>query len=411
MVAKNLGGFRMSKSNHFNFTKAVLTALPLPEKGKTGYYYDEKSRGLGLYVTASGTRTFFVYRKIEGKPERIKLGRFPDMSIEQARKQAGITNSNIDMGENPQEEKRKKRQEITFGEFFEIYMQDYAKDNKKTWNQDKHYYDSTLTHLKDRKITSISKNDIKQIQKDCGEKRGKHLANRVLALVRSMYNKAEDLIGVKVDNPAAGIKFFPEVSRERFLKQEEFAKFFCALNEYQNETLKDYIYISLYTGARKTNVLEMRWDQVSFASKEWRIPETKNGTSQTIPLVDPAIDILRRRKSQNKGPWVFPGDGKTGHLVEPKKGWRSILTSAGIKDLRLHDLRRTLGSWQAISGTPLHIISKTLNHKTAQATNIYARLTLDPVRASMEKATQLMQSFGDNKGDDESEAESISSND
>lgn len=88
--------------------------------------------------------------------------------------------------------------------------------------------------------------------------------------------------------------------------------------------------------------------------------------------------------------YVLPGNGRTGHLVEPKKGWSHILKDAGIENLRIHDLRRTLGSWQAITGASLTIIGKSLNHKSPQTTAIYARLDLDPVRASVKKATNAI---------------------
>src|SRR6185503_15245564 len=92
--------------------------------------------------------------------------------------------------------------------------------------------------------------------------------------------------------------------------------------------------------------------------------------------------------------YVFPGSGKSGHLEEPKKGWQRILTRAGIADLRIHDLRRTLGSWQAKQGASLTIIGKSLNHKNQNTTAIYARLDLDPVRDSVNAATTAMLAAG-----------------
>ena len=82
--------------------------------------------------------------------------------------------------------------------------------------------------------------------------------------------------------------------------------------------------------------------------------------------------------------------GKTGHLVEPRRPWKDLLKRAEIYDLRLHDLRRTLGSYQTISGASTTIVGKTLGHKSLEATAVYARLNLDPVRASVEKATATM---------------------
>lgn len=189
-------------------------------------------------------------------------------------------------------------------------------------------------------------------------------------------------------NPARGIKSYPENERERFIQSDELPRFFQALAEEENPDMRDYFLISLLTGARKSNVLAMRWADVNLDRTEWRIPITKNGTPQTVALAPVAVEILRGR--EQGGAWVFPGIGKTGHLVEPKKGWCRVLARAGLSDLRIHDLRRTLGSWQAKTGASLSIIGKSLNHKTYQATGIYARLDLDPVRASVERAADAM---------------------
>lgn len=191
-------------------------------------------------------------------------------------------------------------------------------------------------------------------------------------------------------NPAIGIKRNKEKSRDRFIQGDEFPRFFQSLGEEQNETIRDYILMSLLTGARRANVLSMRWKDINFDRAEWRIEETKNGTSQTIALSPEAIEVLLNRKPNGEAEFVFPGPGKKGHLMEPRKGWERILARAGIENLRIHDLRRTLGSWQAKTGASLAIIGKSLNHKHQNTTAIYARLDLDPVRESVNTATSAM---------------------
>ena len=96
---------------------------------------------------------------------------------------------------------------------------------------------------------------------------------------------------------------------------------------------------------------------------------------------------------------MFPSHGKTGHLAEPKKGWKRILKNAKLDDLRLHDLRRTMGSWQARTGSSLQIIGKTLGHKSVATTSIYARLDVDPVRESMERAVTAMRKSSEPKAE------------
>ncbi len=136
----------------------------------------------------------------------------------------------------------------------------------------------------------------------------------------------------------------------------------------------------------------MRWEELDLSRNVWRIPDTKNGKPVTVPLVPFAISLLEDlRKANSSSEWVFPSPtSATGHLVEPRKAWERILARSGIDNARIHDLRRTMGSWQAITGASMQVIGKSLGHKSQQATAIYARLSLDPVRAAMEKATNAM---------------------
>jgi integrase len=156
--------------------------------------------------------------------------------------------------------------------------------------------------------------------------------------------------------------------------------------------LGDFFLLAILTGARRSNLQAMRWQDVNLERAVWTIPKTKNGLPQTIPLPPEAVAILEHRKAEaiHRETFVFPGPGKTGHLMEPKRAWDAVLKAAGIEDLRIHDLRRTLGSWQARQGASLAIIGKSLGHRTHQATAIYARLDLDPVRQSVESATAAM---------------------
>lgn len=432
-----------------NFTQAALDNIepPMKKEGKKGgifdTYKDTKEKGLVLLVSNGGAKTFYLTAKIAGRPERIKLGRFPDLTVENARKAARTEKGKIAAGINPQEEKRSLRNDTTFEGMFNEYMERYSKKHKRSWKHDQRNYDVFLTTLGKKKAMAIRKQDIQKLHEMIGEENGIYQANRVYELVRAVFNKAIEW-GWKNENPAKGIKKFREKSRERFLQADELPCFFQALAEEENELARDYINLSLLTGARKSNVLSMRWDEIDFTSKIWRIPDTKtkNAEPMSVPLTDQAIDILKIRKTENskKGYknsiWVFPGTGDKGHLADPKKTWKRVCQRATIKlwqkdrelnklvskvkeslsegytisklyrearkaaadielprglmDLRIHDLRRTLGSWQAASGFSTAIIGKTLGHKSSDATKVYERLNLDPVRLAMTTAVEAM---------------------
>jgi integrase len=244
--------------------------------------------------------------------------------------------------------------------------------------------------------------DVARVVSDA-EKAGKAVATvrNIRALASGMFSKAIEW-GYLDTNPAQGVRGAGlKVARDRFLQPDELPRFFAALAEEPNATMRDFILLALLTGARRANVCAMHWREIDLAAGNWRLSVTKNGTPQTVTLCPEAVEILKARQESTAGGYVFPGTGATGHMVEPKKGVVRIMERAGIPygrneadGVTLHDLRRTLGSWQARTGASLAIIGKSLNHKSQQATAIYARLDLDPVRASVNTATAAMLEAG-----------------
>ncbi len=257
MLPTSLEGRHKHERESLHFTKKALLAFSLPPKGKRSYYYDTKCRGLVLSITPAGTKSFQVYRKINGKPERITLGKFPELTLEQARNLTAEVNAQIAVGENPNEAKRLKRAEMTFGHFFKYYMDHHAKLHKKSYERDEELYRRHLIVWKNRKLSSFKKEELQKLHVKVGKENGIYTANRLLALLHVMFNKGIDW-GFCKENPATGIKKFKEKSRDRFLQPEELNNFFKAVAEEENETIRDYVLISLLTGARRENVLSMR---------------------------------------------------------------------------------------------------------------------------------------------------------
>jgi len=378
---------------HFSFTKPQLEAIPFATSKRIIYHDTHKSAGgLQLRVTVT-SKTFFIQKRVNGKPERVTLGKFPDMTIEQARKETAKLNATIAGGESVATAKRAKREEMTLQALFDEYMTRRELDIKRP-DKPRDIFRLFLTPWSNRKASQISHADVQTLMLKVGKTSGRPRANQVHVLLNAMYNAAITKWRlIKCENPAQGIAKFPEKSRDRFLQADELPRFFEALGKEPNPAIRAYILLSLLTGARKTNVLEMQWEQISFERAEWRIPKTKNGTAQTITLAPEAVEVLREREGCHET-WVFPGTGKKGHLCDPQKAWTRILERANIENLHIHDLRRSLGSWQAKTGASMAIIGKSLNHKSVSTTAIYARLDLDPVRDSVNRATSAMLEAG-----------------
>ena len=239
------------------FKKDNIEEIPLPTAGRVTYHDTHKlAAGLQLRITVNGTKSFCVFRRTRGgPPERITLGRYPDMSIDQARRQAAMISSAIADGANPAAVKRAHKAERTFAELFMEYIERHAKPNKRTWEDDEQRYDQYLRKsLGNKKLATVDRKAIASIHGDITAAGRPVVANRVLALVSSVFGWAIN-VGLGDVNPAAGIKRNKELSRDRFLQGDELPRFFAALAVEPNETMKDYFLISLLTGARRANVL------------------------------------------------------------------------------------------------------------------------------------------------------------
>ena len=411
----------------FNFTKKAVDALASPINGQRAYFYDTKVRGLAVAVSPAGKKSFILYRKVAGKPERMTIGPCCDLSIEQARGKAEEMNAAIADGKNPAENKRAVRDEMTLKQLFDRYLSDYAKPHKRTWRYDECRFNLHLHGWQFKKISTITLSDVVRLHGHIGRTRGHYAANRLQELLSTVFTRAIEW-GWDGKNPATGVKPFPEVKRERFMDGNELRAFFQSLKAELNTTIRDFLLVALLTGARKGNVQAMRWDELDFERATWTIPANKAKAGDTINLhLSPhVLAILETRRETSTSEWVFPGTGKSGHLVEPKGAWKRILAraatmqkqewltankgkteadfkkenpNAGLPDLRMHDLRRTLGSWEAATGASLPIIGKSLGHGPGStATAIYARLNLDPVRAAVNIATDAMLQAGNVAG-------------
>lgn len=386
-------------NNRFNFTEKVLAALPVPTDKKPVTYYDDGQAGLCVIVTYGGAKTYYAYMKFQGTPKRIKIGRVGVTKLVEARVKTRELKATADKGVDPSEERRDAMKDITLKQFFyEVYFPQYSQVYKRPKSQvkDESMFRNYLAPLHNRKMISITRKDLEQLHESIRKQVSLYTANRSLGLVKHMYNKAIEWgYPAHNGNPAVGIKMFREKSRERFLMPDEVRRFFVALAEDPNEMFRNYILLSLFIGQRRSNMLSMRWSNVDLKLGVVLFPDSKNGDPQRIPLITQAIEVLSDMRRHAKDDWVFSSNAgsKSGHVEDFHRPWYALLKRAGIEDMRIHDLRRTFGSYQAITGASLHIIGKALGDKTSAATRVYSRLTMDPIRDSIQRAADKMLEF------------------
>ena len=416
-------------------------ALPVPTAGRK-LYADPDARGHSVRVSADGERVAYFYRKVAGDPVKIALGVFdpaisksrelernadpftfianrPPLNLRMARALALAVGLEVAKGNNPahaaREARRAKAGELTLGDAFDRYERDHLEaQGRRTAADLRALFERYIGALPDerkrphgrertksdhgvdwsrRKLSEIDANDVRSLMVSLKDGHGASTANRAFELLRTMFNRLRDWHLFEGDNPCAGLSKFPEHSRERFLRGDELPAFFAAFNALAEGAFKDFVALALYTGARRGNVLGMRWADVDLHAGLWSIPATasKSGKPMTLPLTRRALDVLERRRAADpQGAFAFPADSKSEHMTPPKKQWAAFVKAAKLEDFRFHDLRRSAGSWAAMTGASLPIIGKALGHKSAASTEIYARLQTDPVLAALQRAQDAM---------------------
>jgi integrase len=187
-------------------------------------------------------------------------------------------------------------------------------------------------------------------------------------------------------NPRKHIKKYPEEKRERFLSAAELRRVGEVLREMEEEGIEissgiAAVRLLILTGCRLGEIMRLKWDYVDFESRALRLPDSKTG-AKTVHLGLPAFDVLTAIAQVIDNPWVITGTLPGAPLYDLQPFWQRVRARAGLKDVRIHDLRHTFASTAVAAGQGLPMIGKLLGHTQVQTTARYAHLAVDPVRSA-----------------------------
>jgi hypothetical protein len=166
------------KTQKYNLTKRVIEELAIPNRRT--YYRDAQVRGLHLDVTPSGVKSFYVRRTANGRSDRLFIGRFPDISVEQARSKAMSFHADLSVGHSQVEESRNRKTELSLSELFELYIERHISKSRKTAHIMRQDFESLFSHWKDRKLSAITRESVELLHAQIGKERGKYRANRAI---------------------------------------------------------------------------------------------------------------------------------------------------------------------------------------------------------------------------------------
>jgi integrase len=380
-------------------TKRIIDAV---EPQATEFFlWDEGIPGFGLRVMPSGRKSFVVQFRAGRRARRMSLGPSTVLTCDQARTRAITIIAAVKNGDDPAAERDAKRNAATVNDLAERFDKEHiavrlkASTAKEYRGNLKRFILPALGRLA---VPEITRADVAKFHHDL-----RHIpyqANRCIEVISKMFVLAE-MWGLRPDgsNPRKHIRKYPEEKRERFLSAAELRRIGEVLREMESERIELTSAILaarllILTGCRLGEIMTLQWDYVDFDERALRLPDSKTG-KKVVHIGAPAVEYLHFAHRLDGNPWVVTGTLPGKPLSDLQPFWQRVRARAGVKDVRIHDLRHTFASTAVASGQGLPMIGKLLGHTQVQTTARYAHLAADPVRSAADAvAHTLRQSLG-----------------
>lgn len=375
-------------------TKRVIDAAEI--QAAEYFIWDDELPGFALRVLPSGRKGYIVQYRAGRRSRRMSLGPSTVLTCEQARTRAIGIIAAARNGDDPAAERDAERKTITVKELAERFDKEHVSVRVKetTAKGYRRLIERTiLPALGRHRVTEVTRADIAKLHHDL-----RHIpyeANRCLEVISKMFSLAE-MWGLRPDgsNPRKHIKKYAEEKRERFLSPAELKRVGDVLREMEDEGIELSSAIAaarllILTGCRLGEIMTLQWEHVDLAGRALRLPNSKTG-AKVVHLGQPAIDVLTGIKKVDKNPWVIVGTLPGARLTDLQPFWQRVRARAGLKDVRIHDLRHTFASTAVASGQGLPMIGKLLGHTQVQTTARYAHLAADPVRTAADAVANTL---------------------
>jgi integrase len=383
------------------FTKTAIAALKPPSSGIL-IVWDTVISGLGCRIMSSGTKSYFLQRRTKkGEGVKLTVGRCDRITSEMAREKARELISRLELGERPDVELRAARRsrEVqaeapTVTELWQRWLADHAQQHKAMGSL---AADASLwrNHIEPRlgrlKVAEVEREHVARLHAEVTRRSGPVAANRTLALLSTLFGYGELHLKLRVGSPTKGVKRNREHKRERYLKPHEIRRLLAVLDGH-DDLANAALRLLLLTGARKGELLSMRWSDIDLSSSTWTKPAsiTKQQEPHHLALSTTATALLAALPAPSD-----PAARVFRRLSEAKlrRAWEKARDAARLDGVRLHDLRHAHASLAISAGIPLAVVGGLLGHSNHATTSRYAHLHDDPQRAAAERVGELLEAL------------------
>ncbi len=364
----------------------VTTVAYKPSPAGWCAVWHPKLKGFGLRITESGARSYIVKFRLRGsRSTRLRtIGPPTKYTFGEAYEEARKALRDAEGGRDYFETIKRERAQ-TLGQVWRYYVAEHLadadisertrRDNGFLW---KNHCAREFDHTALADITPEKARDWHRRV----TRKGPYVANRAAQALQAAWNYGRKYGRVprQLENPFATVDLNKEHVRQTILEPHQFPKFAEAMNAVENPFARAYLWTLFYTGCRRTELLKLEWSDVELMpardgeprSGSILLRQTKGGEPRRVALSPPAVEALETLP-RTDNPHVFAG-ALEGVSVEPEDHWRAVRKTAGLPDLRMHDLRRSFGSWLGASGVAPKLIGAVLGHKTDITSRVYVQL-------------------------------------
>lgn len=356
-------------------TVAAMDRLKPPSRGRLEVY-DQDTTGLVFRVTPMGAKSFSYFYRLDGRNQRLTIGRYPSVTLKDARTAAREARAKLDKGIDPALEKMRMRQDAAQArkDSFRAVAMDYIergpkRQGKRTWRRMQRILEKYPEAWHNRPMRSITKRDVADLLDHVHDNHGPTMANYLYATLSTLFYWAlgrgviETMPINKTQRPSAA------KTRNRPLKGDEIRAVWEGA-ESVGHPFGDIVKLALLTGQRRTEVSEMHWDELDLDAREWLIPadRTKAKRAHVVPLSDLAIKVLES-VLRHTGPYVFSTSAGELPFSGFSKAKRKLDAVAKVDDFQLKDLRETVATiMRSELSVSEEVIAMVLNHAPRSVT-------------------------------------------
>ena len=350
-----------------HFTQLGIEKIKPSEKRKE--IADAALSGLYLIVQPSGTKTFAYRYRYQGKPRKLTLGRFPKVSLSEARDRAIGAFKVLEKGSDPKEATHTS---TLFQDVFSEFLKRHVSQNRTAHEIERQFKTELLPVFRERQINEISRREISLFLNSICDRGAPIMSNRLLATLKTFFSWANST-ALADTNPCIGLRPpTKETARERVLNEYEIGLFW-KISSKMHPAYSNYFKFLLLSGQRRTEVSDMTFNEIE--GNNWIISgaRTKNGKEHIVPITDLMKTIIEDLKSNSH--YLFSVSGKhpinnRGRATTQLRNLMNVSSEVSIPHWTPHDLRRTAASEMAREGVFVEVIEKLQNRSTGKLSGV-----------------------------------------